>query len=199
MEPCLVSCWGVFRMLSHGTAGVGLAHRGSRRQPRRSSSLRARSRDSMVRILQENPLRGIATVSQNWNCRWSIVTSIPDSAPPLTRTFAVHGRPLRDCCDTRPVFWVAMSLENGSLTGQTGTTRRGSCRACLPPAFAPQRPIQQLEPLSGPRLEVPSTATLMDHLTVIEPQGLSSVCHDQFLDGQGHTHLQPVADRSRRC
>jgi len=199
MEPCLVSCVGVFRVISQGTTGGGLAHRGSRRQQTRSSTLPSRSTVSMKQILQGNPLRGLATVSQDGDCHWSAVTSTPVSDKPLTGTFAVYARLLRDCCEGRPVFWVVMSTENLSPTGQKGTTGSGWCRQCLPPAFAPQQPRQQLHPLSGPMPEVRLAATFTGHLTVTEPQSLSSAYHSQFLDIPRHTHLQPVADRSRRC
>jgi hypothetical protein len=108
------------------------------------------------------------------------VTSIPASAPTLTRSFAVHvtvERLLR----RRPVFWVTMSDEDWSPTGQTGTIARGWCRESLPPASARQRQLQPLRPPSGPKPEVLSAATFKGHLTFIEPQSLSSVCHYQIL------------------
>jgi hypothetical protein len=199
MEPCLVSCGGVFRVISQGTAGGGLAHRGSRRQQTRSSTLSSRSTVSMKQILQGNPLRGLATVSQDGNCHWSIAGSIAVADKPLTRTFALYARLLRDCCEGRPVFWVVMSTETLSPTGQKGTRGSGPRRGCLPPAFTPQRPLQQLHPLSGPMPEGRPAATLTGQLTVTEPQGLRSAYHCQFLDTPRHTHLQPVADGRRRC
>lgn len=184
-------------MISQGSPRVGLAHRGPRRRQTRSSTLRARSRDSMVRILQENPLRGVPTVSQNENRPSSIVTSIPESITPLTRAFAVHGRPLRDCCDTRPVFWVAMSIENRPPSRRKGTTGGGRCRECFPPAPAPTSPFHQLDPLFRPAVR--SAARFIAHPTVTEPQSLSSAYHCQLLKTQRHTHLQPVAERVPEC
>jgi hypothetical protein len=153
----------------------------------------------MMRILPGNSRRGIATVSQSGNWPWWIMTSIPDSITSFSKTFAVYARLLRDCCEGRPVFWVSMSTENLSPTRQKGTTGSGWCRESLPPAFRPQKPRQQLHPLPGPIPEVRSAATFTGHLTVTEPQNLSSAYHCQFLDIPRHTHLQPVADRSRRC
>lgn len=184
-------------MISQGSTRVGLAHRGPPRRQTRSSTLRARSRDSMVRILQENPLRGVPTVSQNENRPSSIVRSIPESITLLTRTFAVHGRPLRDCCDTRPVFWVAMSIENRSPTRRKGTTVGARCRGYFPPASAPTSPFLQLDPLLGP--DARSAARFIAHLTVTEPQSLSSAYHRQLLKTPRHTHLQPVAERVPEC
>lgn len=125
----------------------------------------------------------------------------------LTRTFAVYGRLLRDLCDGRPVFWVAMSNENRSLTGQTGTTGRGWFRECRPPqpsgfltgfldlVVGDVDVVQQF----GPGPEVPSAATFIGYLTVTKPQRRSSVCRYQILDSPRHTHLQPVASGGRRC
>jgi hypothetical protein len=138
-----------------------------------------------------DPRGGTATVSQSGEL--SLVDHDLNSGfgSGADQEFRGSWETIKRLLRRRPVFWVTMSDEDWSPTGQTGTIARGWCRESLPPVSAPQRQLQPLRPLSGPKPEVPSAATFIDHLTVTEPESLSSVCHYQFL-------AEPIRNRYSR-
>jgi hypothetical protein len=200
MEPCLVSCRGVFRVVSQGTTGGGLAHRSSSRQQRRSSPLSSRSTVSMKQILQGNPLRGLATVSQDRNCHWSTVTSNHGFGQ-------VVDQDVRRLCETvarllrglSGLLGVAMSPIKPSLAGRRDATGSGSSRGRHRTAIANRRRLPQLHPLSDRIHANRSAASVTRSLRGTSVPSLTSPYHRQLRNIPRHTHLQPVADRSRRC
>ena len=200
MEPCLVSCWGC---LSTDPSGDHWCRSGSSWLPEPADEI-LDIEQSIDGVHDADHAGQPSQRSRNGVARWKL--SLVDRG--LNLGFGhVVDQGFRGLCETvarllrglSGLIGVAMSPIQPSLAGRRDATGSGSRRGRHCPAITTQRRLPQLHPLSDPIHANRPAASVTRSLTRTSVPSLTSPYRRQLRSIPGHTHLQPVADRSRRC